>query len=321
MTDENEAPDLQRGILIAGPTASGKSALALSLAKEFGGVIINADSMQVYAELRILTNRPSLEEESAVPHRLYGFRTVRNPYSAALWLDDVKTALTDAEGRAMLPIVVGGTGLYFKALTDGLSVIPEIPEPIRSLYRHAAQTQPPEALHAELARRDPLTASRLRPSDPQRIVRALEVFEATNRPLAEWQADRSPPLLPLSQTFPIALTIDRAELYRRCDCRFDAMIEAGAIGEARAVASLGLDPSLPAMRAVGLPPLLAFVRGEVSFEEAVAHAKTSTRHYAKRQCTWIKSNFTNWNLLNAQLTERTKQDIDIFIRNRLTAER
>ncbi|MGO9171130.1 MAG: tRNA (adenosine(37)-N6)-dimethylallyltransferase MiaA [Rhodomicrobium sp.] len=305
-------------VLICGPTASGKSALALELAREFGGVVVNADSMQVYAELRVITNRPTPEEEAAAPHRLYGIRPAREPYSAALWLADVKAVLAEAERQSWLPIVAGGTGLYFKALTEGLSDIPDIPPEIRARYRQAAQIQPAGELHAELARRDPLTAARLRPSDPQRIVRALEVLEATGRPLAHWQGRREPPLLPLSQAYPIAMTPGRDELYRRCDARFDAMIAAGAVEEARAIAALGLDPSLPAMRAVGLPPLIAYVRGELSLEEAAAAAKTSTRNYAKRQLTWIRGNFSSWNCVSAQSSERTRHELNIFLRNRLT---
>ncbi len=308
-----------RAVLICGPTASGKSALALELARAFGGVIVNADSMQVYAELRIITNRPAPEEEAAAPHWLYGTRPAREPYSAVLWLGDVKAALAEAEAQGQLPIIVGGTGLYFKALTEGLSEIPEIPPEIRARYRRAAEEGPVEALYGELARRDPVTAARLRPSDPQRIVRALEVIEATGRPLAEWQAAKEPPVLPLSQTYPIALTMDRQALYTRCDGRFEAMIENGAFGEARAIAALGLDPSLPAMRAVGLPPLLRFVRGEVPLEEAASAAKTATRNYAKRQLTWIKSNFQEWNTIEAQLSERTKRDLTIIIEKRLTS--
>jgi tRNA dimethylallyltransferase len=305
-------------VLICGPTASGKSALALELAREFGGVVINADSMQVYAELRVITNRPTEQEEAAAPHRLYGIRPAREPYSAALWLADVKAALAEAERQSWLPIVVGGTGLYFKALTEGLSDIPDIPPEIRAHYRQAAQIRPAAELHAELARRDPLTAARLRPSDPQRIVRALEVLEATGRPLADWQGRREPPLLPLSQAYAIAMTPGRDELYRRCDARFDAMIAAGAVEEARAIAALGLDPSLPAMRAVGLPALIAYVRGGLSLEEAAAAAKTSTRNYAKRQLTWIRGNFASWNCVSAQSLERTRQELNIFLGNRLT---
>ena len=315
------ARDGIKAVLICGPTASGKSALALSLAKELGGAVINANSMQVYAELRVITNRPAPEEEAAAPHRLYGIRPAREPYSAALWLADVKRALDEAAGQGWLPVIVGGTGLYFKALTEGLSDIPEIPPEIRERFRAAALAEPAEVLHAELARRDPVTAARLRPSDTQRIVRALEVLEATGRPLAEWQGSKQPPLLSLAQAYPVTLTLEREELYRRCDARFDAMLAGGALEEARAIAALRLDASLPAMRAVGLPPLLAHLRGELSLDEAAAAAKTSTRNYAKRQLTWIRGNFSAWMTCDAQQTERTKGDIFRFVQKRLTARR
>lgn len=316
-----DARDGIKAVLICGPTASGKSALALSLAKELGGAIINADSMQVYAELRIITNRPAPEDQAAAPHRLYGIRPAREPYSAALWLADVKRALDEAAGQGWLPVIVGGTGLYFKALTEGLSDIPEIPPEIRERFRGAALAQPAEMLHAELGRRDPATAARLRPSDTQRIVRALEVLEATGLLLAEWQGSKQPPLLPLARTYPVALTLEREELYRRCDARFDAMLAGGALEEARAIAALGLDASLPAMRAVGLPPLLAHLRGELSLEEAAAVAKTSTRNYAKRQLTWVRGNFSAWTAHGAQDMKGTKGDIFRFVQNRLTRRR
>jgi tRNA dimethylallyltransferase len=307
-----------KAVLIYGPTASGKSALALELAREFGGVIVNADSMQVYAELRVVTNRPSPQEEAAAPHRLYGIRPMAEPYSAALWLADVNSVLAEAAQKGWLPILAGGTGLYFKALTEGLSEIPEIPAAIRAHYRLAAQTRPADELHAELQRRDAQTAARLRPTDPQRIVRALEVIEATGLPLASWQGRKQPPLLPLSQTCPIAVTLERGELYRRCDARFEVMLAGGALEEARAIAPLGLDPALPAMRAVGLPQLLAYVRGETVLDEAAAAAKMATRQYAKRQLTWVRGNFCEWNSYDAQLLERTKRDLKIFVENRLT---
>ena len=316
-----EAGSDTKAVLICGPTASGKSALAVELAREFGGVVINANSMQVYAELRVITNRPTPADEASALHRLYGFRPAREPYSAALWLADVGAALDEAKREGWLPIIVGGTGLYFKALTEGLSDIPDIPEEIRARYRLLAQTGSPQALHAELARRDPLTATRLRPTDPQRIVRALEVLEATGRPLAEWQATKRPPLLPLAHAFPLVMSVDRAELYRCCDARFDAMIAEGAIEEAGAVAALGLDPSLPAMRAVGLPPLLAYARGEISFEEAAERAKTNTRNYAKRQISWMNGNFKTWNRHHEKEKERTKRDATIFLQNVLTSAR
>jgi tRNA dimethylallyltransferase len=308
-----------KAALICGPTASGKSGLALDLAREFGGVVINADSMQVYAELRVVTNRPAPEDEAAAPHRLYGVRPARDPYSAALWLADVKRELAEAARQGLLPIVVGGTGLYFKALTEGLSEIPDIPDEIRARWRLAAQEQQTQALHTELARRDPVTAARLRPSDPQRIVRALEVLEATGRPLVEWQGEKQPPLLPLARAFPLAVEVERAELYRRCDARFDAMIAGGAVEEARAVDALGLDSALPAMRAVGLPPLIAYARGEIALDEARERAKTATRNYAKRQKTWINSNFLQWNRYYEQDMQRTNRDIKSFIQSGLTS--
>jgi tRNA dimethylallyltransferase len=324
LCDSYYAPQMEgssdtMAVLICGPTASGKSALALELAREFGGVVINADSMQVYAELRVITNRPAPEDEALAPHRLYGVRPTARPYSAALFLGDVERELVEARREGRLPIIVGGTGLYFKALTEGLSDIPDIPEDIRARWRLAAQEQPPEALHAELARRDPLTAARLRPSDPQRIVRALEVLDATGRPLAEWQATKQPPLLPLAQTFPLVVSLERGELYRRCDARFDAMLAAGAIEEARAMDALGLDPALPAMRAVGLPQLIAYCSGELTLDEAATRAKTNTRNYAKRQITWINHNFITWNSCNAQLMKGTKRDIKIFLACGLTS--
>ncbi|MGA7328540.1 MAG: tRNA (adenosine(37)-N6)-dimethylallyltransferase MiaA [Rhodomicrobium sp.] len=308
-------------VLIAGPTASGKTAFALELAKEFGGVIINADSMQVYAELRIITNRPTPEEEAAAPHRLYGFRPASEAYSTALWLAHVAAELNDAPAREQLPILVGGTGLYFKALTEGLSAIPSIPSDIRDHYRRAAQKSGADALHAELTRRDPATASRLRPTDTQRLVRALEVLEGTGRPLSDWQVEKQPPLLPLSQTYPISLMVERDELYKRCDARFDAMLNDGVIEEARSIEALALSPALPAMRAVGLPPLLAYLRRDLSLEEAGTAAKTATRNYAKRQLTWIRNNFITWKSSNEQEKERTKSEINRFIKYRLTSAR
>jgi tRNA dimethylallyltransferase len=310
-----------RAVLICGPTASGKSALAIELAREFGGAVVNADSMQVYAELRVITNRPTPEDEAAAPHRLYGVRPAREPYSAALWLADVRRELAEAAGRGRLPIIVGGTGLYFKALTEGLSEIPDIPDNIRARWRLAAQGEPAQALHAELLRLDPKTAARLRPTDPQRIVRALEVLEATGRPLADWQATKQPALLPLSRAFPLIVDGERAELYRRCDARFDAMIAGGAIEEARAVDALGLDIALPAMRAVGLPPLMAYARGQIALDEARERAKTATRNYAKRQKTWASNNFEQWIRCNTQEMERTKRDIKSFLQSGLTSAR
>jgi tRNA dimethylallyltransferase len=311
--------DKPKAVLIIGATASGKSALALDVAERFGGVVINADSMQVYAELRIVTNRPAPAEEARAPHRLYGFRPAREAYSTARWLADVARELAEARARGLLPVIVGGTGLYFKALTEGLSAIPEIAADIRAHYRLRAETEPAEALHADLLRRDAATAATIRPSDPQRIARALEVLEATGRPLSWWHARKEPPLLSAADVLPVVVERDRAALYRRCDERFDRMIAAGAIEEARTVDALCLDASLPAMRAVGLPPLIAFARGEISLDEASNRAKTATRNYAKRQLTWIRNNFISQKSHFAQELQGTKGEINLFIRNRLTA--
>ncbi len=305
-------------VLIAGPTASGKSALAMELAETFGGVVVNADSMQVYRELRILTNRPTMEDEARVPHRLYGFRAAAEPYSIALWLEDVARELAPAEAMGWLPIIVGGTGLYFTALTEGLSAIPVIPVAIRDAVRARAALQPARALHAELARHDPETAAKVRPTDTQRIARALEVWEATGRPLAHWQGSRQPPLVPLTNAFPIVLDDDRAALYARCDARFDWMVGNGALTEINMLNALGLSPDLPAMRAVGVPELLEFATSRMSLNMSVNEAKADTRQYAKRQQTWIKRNFITWNMRNTHEHERIKRELNIYLRDRLT---
>ncbi len=310
--------DKVRAVLIAGPTASGKSALAMAVAEAFGGVVVNADSMQVYRELRILTSRPSEADEARVPHRLYGFRPAAEPYSVALWLADVARMLREAEDEGALPVIAGGTGLYFSALTEGLSEVPAIPDKVRKHWRAEAQARAAPELHALLAERDPETAARLRPSDTQRIVRALEVVEATGFGLGAWHAKRPPPLLPLRETVPLVLGVEREELYRRCDARFDAMIAAGALDEAARMLSLALPPDRPAMRAVGLPPLLDHLRGLSSLEKAVRQAKIDTRRYAKRQQTWINSTMIAWNAINAKDMKRTKDEICQFMHQRLT---
>lgn len=308
-----------RALLIAGPTASGKSALAMAIAEEFGGVVINADSMQVYRELRILTARPTPEDEARVPHRLYGFRPAAEPYSVALWLEDVEREIESAEAQGLLPVIAGGTGLYFAALTEGLSDIPEIPPEIRDHWRNMAERHSGPELHAMLAERDPETAGRLRPSDRQRLVRALEVVEATGRGLSRWQEARRPPLLPESKAARIVLTVDRPELYRRCDERFDAMMEAGALKEAARIRALNLPPHLPAMRAVGLPPLITHLEGKVSLAEAVRQAKTDTRRYAKRQLTWIRRKMITWKAIHVNEIERTKAEVRMLLKRCLTS--
>jgi tRNA dimethylallyltransferase len=275
-------------ILIAGPTASGKSALALRLALATDGILINADSMQVYGDLRIITARPGVEDEAKAPHRLFGHVDAAVNYSVALWLDAARTALSEARLSGRLPIFVGGTGLYFKALTQGLSGIPSVPDEVRAELRGRAAGVPAAELHAELVRRDPLMAARLRPSDPQRILRALEVLEATGKSLAAFQGARTPPLLDPAGARAIFLNPERDELKRRINARFDAMLEAGALAEAEALLQRNLDPALPLMRAHGLRHLIAHLNGEIALSEASELAKRDTWTYARRQFTFAR---------------------------------
>jgi len=275
-------------VLIAGPTASGKSALALALAQKTGGTIINADSMQVYRDLRILTARPTRDEEALVPHRLYGHVDVAVNFSAGAWVADAAKALAEARGKHRPPIFVGGSGLYFKALTRGLSAVPPIPPQIRQSVRARLERDGVEALHAELARRDSVTAGRLKPRDRTRIARALEVIEATSRSLSDWHRDGLPPLLPAGAFTALFLAPDREQLYARIDARFAAMLQAGALDEVKRLAARKLDPLLPAMKAHGVPPLIAHLNGEITLEEAAAKGRADTRHYAKRQFTWFR---------------------------------
>ncbi|MGE5156856.1 MAG: tRNA (adenosine(37)-N6)-dimethylallyltransferase MiaA [Gemmatimonas sp.] len=277
-----------KAVLIAGPTASGKSALALELAESTGGIIINTDSMQVYRDLRILTARPTAEEEAAVVHRLYGYVDAAINFSAGAWLADAATALAEAGMQNRLPIFVGGTGLYFKALTRGLSAVPPIPGEVREEVRARLERDGVEALHAELARRDPAAAERLNVRDRSRIARALEVVEATGRSLLDWHREGLPPLLPPGGFSALFLAPDRDALYGRIDARFDAMVEQGALEEVERLAARRLDPLLPAMKAHGVPPLMKYLRGEITLEEAAAIGRADTRHYAKRQFTWFR---------------------------------
>ncbi len=279
---------LPSAILIAGPTASGKSALALRLALATGGVLINADSMQVYRDLRIITARPGVAEEAKAPHRLFGEVDAAVNYSVALWLEAARGALGESQREGRPAIFVGGTGLYFKALTQGLSGIPSVPDEVRAAVRARGAGVPAAELHAELARRDPLMAARLRPSDPQRILRALEVLEATGKSLAAFQGARMPPLLDIAAARAIFLNPERGELKRRINTRFDAMLEAGALAEAEALRRRNLDPALPLMRAHGLRHLIAHLRDEISLSEAAELAKRDTRTYARRQFTFAR---------------------------------
>lgn len=284
-----------RAILIAGPTASGKSQLAMDLARARDGVIINADSMQVYRELRILTARPSVADEAALPHRLYGHVSGMDDYSVGRWLEDVTAILGDAEAAGRLAVIVGGTGLYFKALLEGLSPIPDIPVEIRGHWRGLGDELSANALYELLRERDPVMADRLAPSDRQRLVRALEVMDATGKSLAEWQDEPGAPLLRLEDVEAVVVAPEREVLYDRCNRRFDEMMEAGGLEEVQALAALELAPDRPIMRALGVRQLLAVVDGRLARDAALAQAKTETRRYAKRQLTWLRRNMIAWN--------------------------
>jgi tRNA dimethylallyltransferase len=275
-------------ILIAGPTASGKSALALALAERRGGVIINADSMQVYRDLRIITARPAPDEERRAPHRLYGQVDAGENYSAGRWCTEAAAVLA-ARAPNEPAIIVGGTGLYFNALTRGLAAVPPIPAAIRDDVRARLVSEGSAALHAELEARDPATAVRLKPGDRARVTRALEVVLATGRSLLQWHEHGMPASVDLSRAAKVFLNPDREELYRRIDARFDAMMAAGALDEVRALASRKLDRNLPAMKAHGVPWLIRHLNGEITLVEAVEHAKLETRQYTKRQATWFRN--------------------------------
>lgn len=281
-------------LLIAGPTASGKSALALALAERHGGMIINTDSMQVYRDLRIITARPTPEEEARVAHRLYGHVDAAVNYSVGHFLADARNVLAEAERAQRIPVFVGGTGLYFKALTHGLSAVPPVPAEIRAAVRAKLAAEGPAASHAELERRDPVSAARLKPGDRMRIARALEVVQATGRPLSDWHREGTTPVLEASRIVKAFLAPDRAELYARIDARFDRMVAAGVIEEVSALAGRGLDPLLPAMKAHGVPWLIRHLQGELSLAEAAEGAKLDTRHYAKRQFTWFSHQLGDW---------------------------
>ncbi|HEY7843205.1 MAG TPA: tRNA (adenosine(37)-N6)-dimethylallyltransferase MiaA [Bradyrhizobium sp.] len=277
-----------RAVLIAGPTASGKSALALEFARKTDGMVINADSMQVYRDLHVLTARPTAEEEAAVTHRLYGHVDAAVNFSAGAWVSGAAKILEQARAQNRLPVFVGGTGLYFKALTRGLSAVPPVPPEIRERVRSRLERDGVEALHAELARRDPASAERLKLRDRTRIARALEVVEATGRSLTDWHREGLPPILPPGEFAALFLAPERDALYARIDARFEAMLSAGALEEVAALAARNLDPLLPAMKAHGAPALIRHLHGEITLEEAATIGRADTRHYAKRQFTWFR---------------------------------
>jgi tRNA dimethylallyltransferase len=288
------ADDRVRAVLIAGPTASGKSALALAVAERLGGVVINTDSMQVYRDLEIITARPGVADAARAAHLLYGHVDAAENYSVGRFVEDARKALTQARMQARVAVFTGGSGLYFKALTRGLAAIPPVAAEIRMAVRARLELGGVAALHAELARRDPATAARLNPADRTRIARALEVFEATGRAISDWHRDGLPPLLDAGHIVKVFLAPERAELYGRIDTRFDAMLAAGALEEVRALHARRLDPLLPAMKAHGVPWLIRHLEGEMSLAAAAEQGKRDTRHYAKRQFTWFRHQLGDW---------------------------
>ncbi|HEY0148684.1 MAG TPA: tRNA (adenosine(37)-N6)-dimethylallyltransferase MiaA [Allosphingosinicella sp.] len=269
--------------LIAGPTASGKSALALALSERTGGVILNADSAQVYGDLRILSARPSPEDEARAPHRLYGYRDGGTPCSAADWAADARREIASVQEEGRLPILVGGTGLYIRTLLDGIAPVPAIDPEVRETVRAMAVAEAYQALTME----DAEAAARLRPSDTTRVQRALEVVRSTRRPLGEWQRQRSGGIGEAVALRPLLLLPPRAWLYARCDRRFEEMFSPEGLAEVSSLLERRLDPVLPVMRAIGVREVAGFLAGDLTREQALEAGRTATRQYAKRQYTWF----------------------------------
>ncbi len=288
----------QRIIVIGGPTASGKSAIAIELARALNGAVINADSMQVYAELPILTAQPDAAARAAVPHRLYGVLSAAEICSAARWADMAWAAVDDAVREGQQPIIIGGTGLYIRALMRGLAPVPEIPPEIRLEARKLLGQLGPEAFHARLAGRDPAGAARLRPTDPQRLARAWEVLEATGRSLADWQAEGSL-VRPDVEFLPFVLNPDRETLYQVIDRRFAEMVQGGALEEVDLLSRMGLPAQAPALKALGVQELQRHLAGGTDLPSAIAAGQQSSRRYAKRQMTWFKNQLREANFISS----------------------
>lgn len=280
---------IENAILITGPTASGKSALAVELAKRHNGAVINADSMQVYDTLRVLTARPSEEEMQGVPHHLYGHVPAGAAYSTGAWLRDVTALLPQLRAAGQLPVFVGGTGLYFKALTGGLSDMPDIPEALRDELRTRLVEEGPEALYAELSQADPAMAASLNRQDGQRIVRALEVMKATGQSIADFQGRSGPVVIDAEEARKIVVLPDRAVLHARINGRFEKMLREGAEDEVRALLALGLPAEAPVMKAIGVSQVAAMLKGEMTREDVLEKGAAATRQYAKRQMTWFRN--------------------------------
>jgi tRNA dimethylallyltransferase len=285
-------------ILITGPTASGKSALAVKLAQKHGGEIINADSMQVYDALHMLTARPFEAEMGGIRHRLYGTVCVNEPYSTGHWLRSVVTEIEEVRARGKLPVCVGGTGLYFRALTGGLSDMPEIEPDIRDNLRERLKIEGASSLHEELMRKDPAMAARLEPTDGQRIVRALEVMAATGRSIADYRAQSGPEIIDPDRALKYVVAPDRAILHARINRRFETMLEEGAVEEVKALLKQDISEDMPAMKAIGVSQIALMLRGEMSRQDVIACTSAATRQYAKRQMTWFRNQMdSSWQRL------------------------
>ena len=301
-------------LVIAGPTASGKSALAMDLAAEFNGVIINADSMQVYKELRILTARPSKADEDRVPHRLYGAVSASEPCSVGHWRDLAAREVADVHAAGCLPVITGGTGMYLRALMHGLAAIPLVPTDIRREVQGLYDAEGGESALQALAEADPETASRLSPGDRQRVIRALEVYRATDQPLSYWLAEGNQGALTNVAFQALVLQPPREALYEHINERFIQMMDQGALDEVQALLVLGLDPELPAMKAVGVRELGGYLDGKVPLDDAIAEAQQASRNYAKRQLTWFRNQIPEAKSIFAQYSESLRPEFFSFIR-------
>ena len=300
-------------IVVAGPTCSGKSALALALAEAFGGTVINADSMQVYRELRILTARPGPAEMARVPHRLYGVIPAAETCSVARWRGLAEAAVAEARGAGRLPIVCGGTGLYVKALMNGLSPLPDVPADVRRAVRERHAGAETAAIYDALGRADPKASAQLAATDRQRLLRALEVFEATGMSIVDWQGQPPSGPPPGAEFLTILLMPPRSVLYPACDARLLRMVADGALGEIETLRALGLDPALPAMKALGVPELIAHIEGALDLDAAISAAQQATRNYVKRQCTWFSRQIITDLTINEQFSEKMTDEIFSFV--------
>ncbi len=315
-TDHSQAPPakaLPAVALIAGPTASGKSALALRLAALIGGTIINADASQVYRDLRIVSARPSTGEEAQAPHRLFGHVDGAHACSAAEWAADARAAIGEAHDAGRLPILVGGTGLYIRTLLDGIAPVP----PIDTAVRDAVRALPVAEAHTLLQTEDPAAAARLHPADTTRVARALEVVRSTGRTLTHWQQERHGGIGDKIRPVPMLLLPPRERLYARCDARFAAMLAGGGIDEVEALLARALDPALPVMRAIGVPEITDWIGGRIDRATMIATAAQATRRYAKRQYTWFGNQLPpEWPRHIQQLDEAVRYDIAIILRDK-----